>query len=451
MNMDQKRKELYNHILKTKEIVHLNMTEVFEKEFWSYLEKVIISLYDEENYFFGQFLIQVKRKISFYIKWPIATKPTMSGFVMFFNPILLLECDMYEVQALLKHEIYHIIMDHYVREKNLKNKYSKLAISIAMDLAINQYIKNLPTYSKRLEGVNLEFNLKLEYDMTMEQYAEEIQAAIDYKEKYKVKDTKDNINYNEIDQERSHEIWEETSLNLDNLKQITKKTSINAYKGKAPKVIEKIIMKMEEKPEIKWNEFLKRLLLSAKSGYKKTITRRDRRMPNRVDLRGKLPKYIPKIIIAIDISASMNDKDIEKIIVEILGIIQNRHYNIKVIECDSEIRRIYNVNSVRDIRKRSKNNGATKFSPVFKYLKENNMRDHILIYFTDGVGENELEVKPINNKICWILIGNENLSLKNTYGIVKRLNREDDNQYNKNYGLQELRESILELRETIHD
>lgn len=448
MNMEKKRKELYNYVIKTKEMSNLNITDTFEKEFWNYLEKVIISLYDEENHFFGQFLIQVKRKISFKIKWPIATNPTMSGFVMFFNPIFLLECDLNEIQALLKHEIYHIIMGHYVREKKLKNKYSKLAISIAMDLAINQYIKNLPAYSKHLEGVNLEFNLKLNYDMTIEQYAKEIQEAIDYKEKHK---GKDNINYNEIDQEQSHEIWEETSLNLDNLRQITKKTSINAYKGKAPKAIERIIVKMEEKPEIKWNEFLKRLLLSAKSGHKKTITRRDRRMPDRVDLRGKLPKYIPKIIIAIDISASMGDKDIEKVIVEILGVIKNKQYHIKVIECDSKIRRIYDVNSIKDIRKRSKNNGDTKFSPVFKYLKENNMRDYILIYFTDGVGENELEVRPINNKTCWILIGNEDFSLKKTYGIVKRLNREDHSQHNKNYGLQELKESILELRETIHD
>ncbi len=70
------------------------------------------------------------------------------------------------------------MMSHYAREKALSRKYSKLAVSIAMDIAINQYIKNLPPYSKRLDYVNLEYNLELKPDMPMEKYAEKFKRQL---------------------------------------------------------------------------------------------------------------------------------------------------------------------------------------------------------------------------------------------------------------------------------
>ncbi|MGL5245053.1 MAG: VWA-like domain-containing protein, partial [Sarcina sp.] len=199
---------------------------------------------------------------------------------------------------------------------------------------------------------------------------------------------------------------------------------------------------MKEKPEIQWREFLRNLLPATRSGYRKTITRKDRRMPERLDLRGKLPNTIPKILVAMDISASMSDKDIENIMVEILALVKNKNSEIKIIECDDQIRKIYNLHSIKDIKPRSKKTGSTKFSPVFKYIKENNMREYILVYFTDGVGEKTLEIKPINSRTLWVLTGDEDLSLDKPYGTIKRITKEKKETYGHNYGLQELRENI---------
>ena len=202
MGFEEERRRLYNKFLEEKDLKKIE--EKTKKDFWNFIEKVIISLYDKENSFFGQFLIQVKREIRLDITWPLATKPEASGFIIVFNPIIILECDKKEIEALLKHEVYHIMMKHYERSIFLKNKYSKEAISVAMDISINQYIKNLPAYSKRLEQVNLEYNLNLSQDMTMEQYAKKIQEAIDYKKSKSIsKDDKNSGNI--IDQETAHE------------------------------------------------------------------------------------------------------------------------------------------------------------------------------------------------------------------------------------------------------
>lgn len=440
MAFEEERRRLYNKFLKEKELGKID--EKAKRDFWRFLEGVIISLYDKENSFFGQFLIQVKRDIKLDIMWPIGTKISGDGFTMYFNPIAFLDCEKKDMQGLLMHEVYHIMMKHYERSIFLKNKYSKEAISVAMDISINQYIKNLPPYSKKLEGVNHEYNINLSQDMTMEQYAKKIQEAIDYRKLRSVsKDDKKNDN-SVIDQEKAHDIWEEATLSLDLLNENIKKIAINSSKKESPKHIKKIIELMVEKPKLKWSDMLKRMIPSAKSGYKKTTTRLDRRFPDRLDLRGKLPKRSPKILIAIDISASMSDKDMENILIEILDIAKNKSCEISVIECDNEVRRFYKLNGIKDIKPRVKKNGSTKFSPVFKYIKDNNLRDYILIYFTDGVGEQNLEISPINNKTLWVLTGDSKLSLEKPYGTVVKLEREKKEIYGATYGLEELRDSI---------
>ncbi|MDU3351439.1 MAG: hypothetical protein E7E72_15225, partial [Clostridium sp.] len=53
--------------------------------------------------------------------------------------------------------------------------------------------------------------------------------------------------------------------------------------------------------------------------------------------------------------------------------------------------------------------------------RDNKLRNHVLLYFTDGVGEKELEIKPLNPNTIWVLIGDEELSLSNPYGQIKRI------------------------------
>lgn len=412
----------------------------FRREFLSLVEKVIIDMLGSEDNFFGQFLIKVKRDIRLDITWPIATIPKIDGFNMYFNPILFLNCDKKEMVALLKHEIYHIMYGHFEREKNLKNKCTVLAVNLALDISVNQFIKNLPSNSYKIDRINREYELSLKGDRPCEVYAEKIDEGIKRKTKLTMENSDDNGIARIIDISKAHDLWAEGNLNEDAIKEMTRKTAISSLKGDAPKDIKDMIGKYTEKAEISWQETLKKLIPSLKSGQKKTITRLSRRQPNRLDLRGTLPNKVPEIIVAIDISASINDDEIHKIMVEVLEITKNRKNNITVIECDNEIRRVYKIKSRNDIKKRLTNTGSTKFSPVFKYIKNNNLRNHVLIYFTDGVGENDLEIRPINISTIWVIIGDEKFTLNKTYGQVKRINSNKIKGEGGNTGLNMYRE-----------
>lgn len=394
----------------------------FKREFFDFVSTVIIGMLDSEDNFFGGFMIKIERAIRLDITWPLSTIPKMDGFLMYFNPILFLQYDKQEMAALFKHEIYHMMYMHYERSNTLKNKYSNEIISMALDISINQFVKNMPMEAYRIDTINKEFGLELKENRTIEEYAKAIQEGINKRIEKSKKEIKSDGIAREIDMAKAHEAWEEIDISQKSIKENVKKIAISLKDSKQPDNLYKIIQGFQEKEELSWEDILKRLIPSMKSGYKKTITRRDRRQPERMDLRGRLSNNIPEIIIAIDISASMTDEDIKKIMIEILAITRNRNAKLTVVECDNEIRKVYSLNSPKDIKSRSEKSGSTAFSPVFEYVKENNLRDNIVIYFTDGVGEKELKVKPINKNTIWVLTGTEELSLKSPFGDIKRIN-----------------------------
>ena len=358
---------------------------------------------------------------------------------MYFNPIFFLNCTQKEMAALLKHEIYHIINLHFEREKQLKDRFSKEAIGEALDISINQYIKDLPAYSRKLADINMEHNLNMPENRSIEEYTEAIYKSI--KSRTKVMKNGERTDY-EIDMDKAHEIWDEIDIDNGSIVSLTKKTAISAYNKNIPIGIEKIILAYDEVPEISWQTVLRNYIPKVKCGYKKTIVRRNRRQPERFDLKGYLPKNEVNVIVAIDISASMKDDEMKKILIEILGITNSLKSRITVIECDDEIRNVYKIKSDKDIKKRCKDNGSTKFSPVFEYIKNNNMKDSILVYFTDGIGEKELEVRPINQKTLWVICGDEELSLNEPYGEIKRIHRDNYEKVEGNIGLQMVNEVI---------
>lgn len=439
MDFEEKRQQILKEAYALEERVKFN--DSFKRNFFELVEYVILYLLQAQDVFFGQFMLRVQRNININLTVPIATIPDRENFNMYFNPVLFLNCSKKEMAALFKHEIYHIMNSHFERERKLKNRFSKEAINVALDISINQYIKDLPGFSKRLNAVNMEYNLSLEENRSIEEYAEEIYKSIKSRIKESKVDKDDDSKY-DIDMSKAHDLWEDIQMSEEDINNLTQKTAISAYTKNTPQGLEAIILAYKEKAEIPWQVILKNILPTVKSGYKKTITRRDRRQPDRLDLRGRLPKNETELIVAIDISASISDNDMHKILIEILSITASTKNKIIIIECDNKIRNVYELKSEKDIRKRSKNNGSTEFTPVFQYINDNNLRNAVLIYFTDGVGEKELIVKPINKKIIWVISGNEELSLKKAYGEVKRINTEVKEVLEGNIGLKMVNEAI---------
>ncbi|MGO0883707.1 vWA domain-containing protein [Clostridioides difficile] len=437
---DKQAKELYikaSEIINTHSMLKANranekfevdIPKDFKDEFFSLVDKVSLSLMEEKDNFYGYFLFQMSREIRFDISSPTGVNFKGAKYVISFNPIIFLTLNIEQMESTIKHEIYHIVSMHLVRAKELKGKYSTLAINMAMDIVVNKYLSNLPPYATTLEWVNLKYSLKLEPYEPFEYYVEKIQTELDLLEEDKDGEEDDSDKYGDIEidykPEKTHDIWEESDdIDERTLREFTEKFIDSSKKGKIPVHLENIIAALKNsKGELPWNLYLSRLMGTVESNKKKTITRRSRRQPNRLDLRGELRSHKAEIAVAIDISGSISNEEFKQAIKEVLNIVKNYNHEITIIECDSEIRRVYKAKTVKDIKDRIKIGGGTKFTPVFEYA--NNKKINLLVYFTDGKGENKLQVIPRGYKVLWVISGSgDKLSLREPYGIVKKLSK----------------------------
>ena len=144
----------------------------------------------------------------------------------------------------------------------------------------------------------------------------------------------------------------------------------------------------------------------------------NRRQPERFDLPGRIDDKVLKIVVAIDTSASITEKEIFNIFNEIFAILAKRKHDITIIECDAKIQRIYKARTVHDIKAKVKGGGGTLFTPVIEYINnERYYRDALLIYFTDGYGELKIP-RPRTYRNLWVILGDaDRLSLREPYGV----------------------------------
>ncbi len=402
------------------------ITKEFKEDFFKLVDKVILSLMEDKDNFYGYFLFQMGREIRFDITSASGVNFKGAKYVIYFNPILFLQLNMKQMETTIKHEIHHVLSLHLSRAKELKNKYSTLTVNLAMDIVVNQYLDNLPPYSSTLKGVNLKYNLNMEAYNTLEYYAEKIQSELDLMEENDEGEEDDSQMTNSMvesyNPEKMHDMWQESDeFDEKTLREFAEKVINASQKGTIPSQVESLIANLKNSQgEIPWNIMLKKLMGTVESNKKKTITRRNRRQPNRLDLRGEIRNHKSEIAVAIDISGSISNEEFKQAIKEVLSIVKNYNHEITIIECDKEVKRVYKAKSVRDIKKRLTSGGATKFTPVFEYA--NNTKCNLLIYFTDGKGERKLEVVPRGYRTLWVISGRgDELSLDESYGPVKKL------------------------------
>ena len=428
-----KANEIINNVSMLKanrkgEKFNLDIPKDFKDEFFALVDKVSLSLMEDKDNFYGYFLFQMNREIRFDISTPTAINFKGAKYIIYFNPIIFLNLNIKQMESTIKHEILHILSMHLFRAKELKNKYSALAINIAMDITINQYLEYLPPYATTLEWINSKYNLKLDSYETFEYYVDKIQTELDLQEYDEHGEENDNNESDSIktdyDPEKTHSIWTESDdIDEKTFREFTEKFISQSQKGKVPTYLEDIISSLKNsKAELPWNLYLNRLMGSIESNKKKTITRRNRRQPNRLDLRGQLRSHKANIAVALDISGSISDEEFKQAIKEVLNIVKNYNHEITLIECDNEIRQVYKIKSIKDIKDRTNKGGGTRFTPVFEYA--NNKKINLLIYFTDGKGEEKLNVVPRGYKTLWVISGRgDNLSLKEPFGVVKKLSK----------------------------
>lgn len=408
----------------------LVVPDSYKRKVLDYLHQLNLRLMDGTDNFYGYFYLQMQHDVRFDIASPAGIAFKKTKYVLYINPLQFFTLSHLQMESAIKHEILHIVSLHLLRVRDLDANYSQLAINLAMDVVVNTQLTSLPPDAVDLTWVNRQFRISLRPFKTLEYYVEEIQKAIHTKDGVDAAGASVAVAVHEeaseisthLDPRRMHDIWMECDDVSEEMIETFTETYIDAAtKGELTGYLaNQVAIIKDRKDTLPWHYYLKKIVGTVTNAHRKTTTRRHRRQPERLDLRGTLRNHRAKIVVALDTSGSISNHEFMAAMEEVFQIVKNYNHEITIVECDNAIRHTYRVKDVKQLEERPAKRGGTAFSPVITYCNQQSI--DLLIYFTDGEGETSLVTPPRGYRVLWVLTGrSKGLSLRTSYGLVKQL------------------------------
>ena len=370
------------------------------------LNQAIGGLLSQER-FYAEFLQQMARNESKSLPAAagVCFNEVLNRFELTVNPDLFNPLPLSERTAIVKHEALHVIMMHIARcDWKKLSANNRKAYNIAMDVAINQYIKGLPDWTWTLEKFRetyakdeqvIEAEKPFEYYLSfMNDPSGEGEGEGDGEGSGQSPDTHEGFG-----KTSSEEVVKEA------IEQAVKRAAKRCEElgaGNLPGEIVEVIKAMQSIRS--WKSELRRFTTKALSVFSEdTRMRRNRRQREGAPLlRGNKLKETRRIAFIIDTSGSMDSALLAQVAGEMNRIQTESHADIVVIECDTQVNNVstFNRKAVSELKLHGR--GGTLFKPAFDYVKANFPDIDGLVYATDGeCFEHDLE-KP-KFFVLWML------------------------------------------------
>jgi predicted metal-dependent peptidase len=157
-------------------------------------------------------------------------------------------------------------------------------------------------------------------------------------------------------------------------------------KGKLPAEMKRLVDKIIN-PELPWHVLLRDFVeKTARNDYNWMRANR-RHMVNGVWLPSLLSEELPEIVVAVDTSGSITDKQLQKFAAEASGVLEAYRTTIRVIYCDASVAGEETfTNEDLPLKLTPKGGGGTDFRPVFTHVDKVGYTPACLVYFTDMYG-----------------------------------------------------------------
>jgi len=344
------------------------------------------------------------------------------------------------VTAIFKHEIYHMMYKHHFRAIELKNKNGFLDMktaNVAMDIAINQHINNLPDFSLSYKNYNVPMELSFEnyYSLlykssnsssengknkdgssksnSLNDLGKDDNNSKSSNSENNEKDKKDKDSQNKskkndgfsgngkkeiknINENHSDLIESINNENIDLIENTTKDIVKDAIKKSSSHygydgTNDELNELWNTQTYISWKKIIKQF-------QEKTILTSNKydtwkKMNRRFDfLKGKKRIKESEILVAIDTSGSISKEIIYSFINELKNIIKlsflkTVYFNTKTYNFIKNIKK--EENSLKNIQ-----SGGTIIQSPIDFAKKNKFKN--LIIMTDGFGEETLNLYSLN-------------------------------------------------------
>jgi predicted metal-dependent peptidase len=174
--------------------------------------------------------------------------------------------------------------------------------------------------------------------------------------------------------------------------QVARQQAKQKDKGNLPAHLQRWVDAILE-PQVEWRDKL-RFGISNRVGYDERTWSRPRRRDltlRRLYLPGSRGCGAGHIVIAIDTSGSISDRELTVFFTEIQSILSDaRPETVWIVPCDAQVHEPFEINPdtpVGEVTDKIHGGGGTAFEPVFEWIEEKyRMRPDCVVYLTDMYG-----------------------------------------------------------------
>jgi predicted metal-dependent peptidase len=158
--------------------------------------------------------------------------------------------------------------------------------------------------------------------------------------------------------------------------------------GKLPAGLERMLSELIE-PQVTWQDHIRAFFARRVGGGGYNWRRPDRRLILRdIIAPQRMGNGCGEIVVAIDTSGSIGQKQLNTFFGELRGIIGDlQPPRVHVVWCDAKVHRVDECENTEDVGGlKAVGGGGTDFRPVFDWIEAEGVTPDALIYMTDGLG-----------------------------------------------------------------
>jgi predicted metal-dependent peptidase len=231
----------------------------------------------------------------------------------------------------------------------------------------------------------------------------------------------------------NHEKWGEMmkgdpSLNRESVKQLIKEAyerhEGSKSRGTLPGALVTAIKKWLKPPTVSWKQLLRQYVGHViRSGSKSTWKKHNRRFGS--DIKGRMTTTSIKLVIAVDTSGSVGDKEFKEFICEMKGLLSCYKNDTTIIQSDADVQnvQVFKPYTQLEVKFKRHGYGGTDYEPVFKYVK-NKMKDvELVVYLTDFYCTFPKDRPKM--PVIWVVTSNGDMNNKPAWGRVVQIKRTD--------------------------
>jgi len=413
------------------------------------VERAIIDLLASDQ-FYGELLTRLPRHLSRQLTVPFALtwRANRLELTMAAVPLAQTFTRFDELQAGLKHVALHVLWQHPLRYRQRVARQPEL-VTLATDLAVNQYVTGLPKHSTGLATVQplvaAALPVKADSSVYLKLLQSSAQRQASSQSTSQSPQTAGDAGTSTGTQPLPAPIdavagWQATTGQLTNpnlaasrLQQLVRDAWTHTREAGRGLVAGQVRVQLAIKHHaavIDWRRLLVKGLGQLPTGKQASYARFNRRQPARMELPGQISDTQLQVQVYVDHSGSISDATLQYLLSQVATLTRAMTATITVSPFDAVVRpgQTYQADLPQQIRYTRQGGGGTVYQSIFDDLRRQHATNQttLAVVLTDGRGEREIDAHHFTN-VIWVLAHpHDRLSIQPVIGQVVTLKKGAD-------------------------